>query len=67
MPAQVILYFDDEADALRFALVAGAVMAGDEPASTNDLVQRTASIQRIRVAEANVGNDTKLCRPEPAA
>ena len=29
MAGQVILYFDDQADALRFALAAGSVMAGE--------------------------------------
>ena len=29
MAGQVVLYFEDQADALRFALAAGSVMAGE--------------------------------------
>jgi hypothetical protein len=53
MSGEVILYFDDQADALRFALAAGAVMAGEESRSTNDLVQETARISRIRLDASN--------------
>ena len=42
MSGQVILYFDDQADALRFALAAGSVMAGDGFSATDDLMQETA-------------------------
>ena len=49
MPAQVILYFDDQADALRFALAAGSVMAGESAPASENLVQETARISRIRV------------------
>ena len=49
MPAQVILYFDDQADALRFALAAGSVMAGDAAPASENLVQETARISRIRL------------------
>ena len=35
MSGQVILYFDDQADALRFALAAGSVMAGDGVRATS--------------------------------
>ena len=49
MSGQVILYFDDQADALRFALAAGSVMAGDETHATGDLVQETARVTRIRL------------------
>ena len=41
MAGQVILYFDDQADALRFALAAGSVMAGDGSKATDDLVHET--------------------------
>jgi len=47
MSGQVILYFDDQADALRFALAAGSVMAGDEARATGDLVHETTRVTRI--------------------
>ena len=45
MSGQVVLYFDDQADALRFALAAGSVM-----------VEETARICRIRLDAVNGGN-----------
>jgi hypothetical protein len=66
MSGEVILYFDDQADALRFALAAGAVMAGEESRSTNDLVQETARISRIRLDASNAGK-VKQPIPERAA
>jgi hypothetical protein len=66
MSGEVILYFDDQADALRFALAAGAVMAGEESRSTNDLVQETARISRIRLDASNVEKG-KLPAPERVA
>ena len=53
MSGQVILYFDDQADALRFALAAGSVMAGDDARATDDLVQETTRVSRIRLDAAN--------------
>jgi hypothetical protein len=53
MSGQVILYFDDQADALRFALAAGSVMAGEKVRATDDLVQETARVTRIRLDAAN--------------
>jgi len=53
MSGQVILYFDDQADALRFALAAGSVMAGDGTRATDDLVQETTRVTRIRLEDAN--------------
>ena len=41
MSGQVILDFEDQADALRFALAAGSVMAGDDARATDNLVQET--------------------------
>jgi hypothetical protein len=55
MALQVILYFDDQADALRFALAAGSVMAGDGTRATGDLLQETARVTRIRLDAANKG------------
>ena len=49
MSEQVILDFDDQADALGFALAAGSVMAGDRSPATTDLFQKTTRVSRIRV------------------
>jgi hypothetical protein len=62
MSGQVILYFEDQADALRFALAAGSVMAGDGASVTDDLVQETARVSRIRIDAANAG---KIRKPTP--
>ncbi len=67
MAGQVILYFDDQADALRFALAAGSVMAGDDEHAPADLVQGTARISRIRLDAANAGKIKKSGAPECAA
>jgi len=53
MSGQVVLYFEDQADALRFALVAGSVMAGDAAQLTSDLVANTARVTRIRIDAIN--------------
>ena len=48
--SQVILYFDDQKDALRFALAAGSVMAGAGEALTDEqrnLIQETQRASRI--------------------
>jgi hypothetical protein len=66
MSGQVILYFDDQADALRFALAAGSVMAGDRARVTEDLIQETARVSRIRLDAANAGQ-AKKPTPECAA
>jgi hypothetical protein len=62
MSGQVILYFEDQSDALRFALAAGSVMAGDGTRATNDLVQETTRVTRIRVDDAN---KEKSIQPTP--
>ncbi len=51
---QVILYFDDHKHALRFALAAGSVMAGDGDTVTNEeraLIQETQRASRILLDE----------------
>ncbi|MGB9233722.1 MAG: hypothetical protein WCC04_04855 [Terriglobales bacterium] len=55
MSGQVVLYFDDQADALRFALAAGSIMAGDGSRSTSDLVEKTACVSRIQLDANNAG------------
>jgi hypothetical protein len=71
MSGQVVLYFDDQAAALRFALAAGSVMSGGEPRASQDLVQETARATRIRVDSANNGSGNgkgkKGTPPERAA
>lgn len=59
MSGQVVLYFEDQADALRFALAAGSVMAGDAGKVGNDLLVETARASRIRLDAANAGNGKK--------
>jgi hypothetical protein len=59
MSGQVVLYFEDQADALRFALAAGSVMAGDGAKFTSDLVQETARVTRIRLDAVNGINGKK--------
>ena len=54
MSGQVVLYFDDQADALRFALAAGSVMAGESGKFTDELVEETARVARIRLDAVNV-------------
>jgi hypothetical protein len=58
MSGQVILYFEDQADALRFALAAGSVMAGDDASLNDDLIQETARVSRICL-DANAGKVKK--------
>jgi len=67
MSGQVILYFEDQADALRFALAAGSVMSGDGAPATNDLVQETTRVTRIRLDAANRGKAGRPNPPERAA
>ena len=59
MSGQVVLYFEDQADALRFALAAGSVMAGEGAKMSNDLVQETARVTRIRLDAVNAVNTKK--------
>src|SRR5258708_18438200 len=47
MSGQVILYFEDQADALRFALAAGSVMAGDRARVNAELIHGTTRVSRI--------------------
>ena len=52
---QVILYFDDQKDALRFALAAGSVMATNgEPVAAEErtLIQGTQRASRVLLDEA---------------
>lgn len=66
MAGQVVLYFEDQADALRFALAAGSVMAGEGAKFTADLMQKTACVTRIRLDAVNAGAG-KRSGPDRAA
>ena len=55
MSGQVVLYFEDQADALRFALAAGSVMAGEGAKFTSELLEETARVTRIRLDAVNAG------------
>ncbi len=66
MSGQVVLYFDDQADALRFALAAGSVMAGDGSKFTSELAEETARANRIRL-DAITGGSLKKPNPGQAA
>lgn len=59
MSGQVVLYFDDQADALRFVLAAGSVMAGETGKFTSELLAETALVTRIRLDAVNAGNVKK--------
>lgn len=59
MSGQVVLYFEDQADALRFALAAGSVMAGEIGQFTSELVEETSRVSRIRLDAVNAGNVKK--------
>lgn len=59
MAGQVVLYFEDQADALRFALAAGSVMAGEGGKFTSELLAETARVTRIRLDAANAMNPRK--------
>jgi hypothetical protein len=67
MSGQVILYFEDQADALRFALAAGSVMSGDNARATDSLVEETTRVTRIRLNAANSVKAKKPNSPERAA
>ncbi|MGC2195214.1 MAG: hypothetical protein WA628_11115 [Terriglobales bacterium] len=63
---QVILYFDDQKDALRFALAAGSVMAGESETVTTEernLIQETQRASRILLDEpVNTGSPAESAR-----
>jgi hypothetical protein len=67
MSREVILYFDDHTDALRFALAAGCVMAGEGSDVAVHLMEETARVTRIRLDEATAGNAPGASAPEHAA
>ena len=50
---KVILYFDDQGDALRFALAAGSIMSGETLARTTDeLIQETQRATRVKLGDS---------------
>ena len=66
MAGQVILYFDDQADALRFALAAGSVMAGDGAEARGSLVTVASRVTRIRLDATNAGKAKRSTADQPA-
>ena len=67
MSGQVVLYFEDQADALRFALAAGSVMAGEGSSASSELVQKTACVSRIRLNDGDMGKSKQANPPERVA
>jgi hypothetical protein len=62
---QVILYFDDQKDALRFALAAGSVMssAGEITDEQQNLIQETQRASRVLLDEpVNTGAASETAR-----
>lgn len=66
MPGQVILYFEDQAAALRFALAAGSVMAGEGEKFRAELMRETEQVTRIQL-DAVVNAGKKASPAERAA
>ena len=66
MSGKVILHFDDQSDALRFALAAGSGMAGDGSTVSSELVQKTTRVTRIQLNATNSGK-ARSSNPEQAA
>jgi len=67
MARQVILYFDDQADALRFALAAGSVMSGEASRASDQLIHETQRVSRILLDTANTGGAHEATPPERVA
>jgi len=67
MAGQVVLYFEDQADALRFALAAGSVMSGEGGKFTTSLLEETARVTRIRLDAVNAGSASRKSSPDRAA
>jgi uncharacterized membrane protein len=63
---QVILYFDDQKDALRFALAAGSVMSAAGEAVTDEqrnLIQETQRASRVLLDEpVNTASQSEAVR-----
>jgi hypothetical protein len=59
---EVILYFDDASDALRFTLAAGSVMAGDRLADGMTREMRRAT--RITLGNNEGENTGQLLNPD---
>ncbi len=50
---KVILYFDDQSAALRFALAAGSVMSGENRAQLNaELLQEMQRASRVKLGDS---------------
>lgn len=61
---QVILYFDDQKDALRFALAAGSVMSSENEADVAEKRSLIAETQRAsRILLDDTGNAAQSAEP----
>jgi hypothetical protein len=67
MSGQVVLYFDNQADALRFALAAGSVMAGEGGKFTSALVTEVTHATRVRLDAVDAAGSAKMPSPGRAA
>lgn len=58
---KVILYFEDQTAALRFALAAGSVMSGENRAQLSaELVQETQRASRVKLGDSFDPASTQL-------
>jgi hypothetical protein len=74
---KVVLYFEDQQDALRFTLAAGSLISGEYSGMTGPLAKLTAPLSRAaritaggKLGEENVAGETPVddCEgPVPAA
>lgn len=64
---KVILYFDDQTAALRFALAAGSVMSGENRAQLNaELVQEMQRASRVKLGDSFNPASTQTGTSAPA-
>lgn len=60
MAAQVVLYFENQEDALRFTLAAGSVLA----ASTSE-PEPTRNLEQLRKVAREIGHATRITAGSP--
>ncbi len=64
---KVILYFDDQTAALRFALAAGSVMSGENRAQLNaELLQEMQRASRVKLGDSFNPASTQPANPVAA-
>jgi len=67
MSEKVIVYFDNETNAQRFAVAAGSLMAGDGLTSADDLAKAMGRATRVQLDGPEVANEPQRMPPERAA